>query len=1124
MYKIFTRILCRQFTLALNLGPQLKFAIALLLFSLVYNVPSASAQTIKLKKNKITYDQIFREIKKQTGLDVILVSNKIQTTSKIDVSFSDTPLKDALDELLRPYHLEYIIQNKTIVIREISLKPVSRNPVSPPSLQKVYFQGRVLDENKKPLQGATITIKGTNKVTATDKNGNFVFPDVYPGDVFIISFIGYNSTTLVLQPNQTDIEVQMVLEQGKLGDVVITGTGINRKRESFTGSAETFSGDKLKTVGNKNVIESLKTLDPAFIVVTNNAQGSNPNSAPTIQVRGETGINNTTSLNAQFNSNPNQPLFILDGFESTLQAIYDLDMNRVASITLLKDAASTALYGAKAANGVVVVETKKPLPGQLQISYTADLSFDVPDLSSYNLMNAAQKLQFEKLSGLYNTPLGENIFGKPQTQWQSDSIYNARLAQVVRGVNTDWIVIPVHQVFSERHSLQVAGGSNEIMIRAGIDYRNQNGVMKGSGRDTWAGNFDLTYRKGKINVTNILTVTNLVTNNSPYGSFANFAGANPYAPKNSTSPYLDPGENLAANPLYNASPYSISQSKTFGVNESLQAIYTFTNDFRIQGGTSFSKDKTNGVSFIPPNNTQFIGVTPAQQGSYKDSIGGNNAVSAYLTASYAKVFKKHQLTVNVRSDIESTNFDFSQFEAVGFPYGTDGNPSFAYNYPTGGRPVSTTATTHTTGLLGSLNYAYDGRILLDATYRLDGASTFGANNLYQPYYSVGLGWNLHKEAFLKSVTWIDLLKLRANIGYTGNENLGQFTSTSIYTFLQGTSPFGQGLALSTLGNPNLDWQNTRQASYGVDFQFMNGKISGYVEYFNKFTNPLAISANGALPTSTGANASYVLNVGNLTTQGADFNIRYSPVYNLKDRIIWTVGLTGQRTWSRYGGIGSKLSSLNTLALTSNSLARYQDGHSPDDIWAVKSAGIDPATGQEIFIKKDGTQTFIYNPDDIVRVGNTQPAIQGVINSTFTYKNFSVGMYVRYSLGGAVFNSALYTKVENISSSQIVFNQDARALTERWQAPGDVAQFKAISLLTTTPMTSRFVEKDNHFDGESFSLSYRLTNQWLLHNLGIQTLNLAAYTNEIFRIESILSERGIDYPYARTVSFSLNASF
>ncbi|HEY0174761.1 MAG TPA: SusC/RagA family TonB-linked outer membrane protein, partial [Pedobacter sp.] len=303
----------------------------------------------------------------------------------------------------------------------------------------------------------------------------------------------------------------------------------------------------------------------------------------------------------------------------------------------------------------------------------------------------------------------------------------------------------------------------------------------------------------------------------------------------------------------------------------------------------------------------------------------------------------------------------------------------------------------------------------------------------------------------------------------------------------------------------------------------HNRVSGYVEYFNKSTDPMIVSASGAIPTSVGVNSQYVINVGKLKTTGLDFNVRFSPVYNLKDRIIWTIGVTGQTTKSTYGGLGNSLSVLNKLALNDKSLTRYQDGNSPDDLWAVVSRGIDPATGNEIFQKKDGTLTFAYNTDDIVKVGNTDPVIQGVINTNFTYKNFNFGANVRYSIGGDVFNSAIYNKVENISSSGLNFNQDRRALYDRWQKPGDVSEFKSISLNSSTPMSSRFIEEDTHFIGESFTAGWRVSNGWI-RKLKLQSLGISLYVNDIFRLESIQTERGIDYPFARSASISLNASF
>jgi hypothetical protein len=238
-----------------------------------------------------------------------------------------------------------------------------------------------------------------------------------------------------------------------------------------------------------------------------------------------------------------------------------------------------------------------------------------------------------------------------------------------------------------------------------------------------------------------------------------------------------------------------------------------------------------------------------------------------------------------------------------------------------------------------------------------------------------------------------------------------------------------------------------------------------------------------------------------------------------------------RNTSEYGGFGSRLASLNKEQLDSKGLSRYYDGYSPDDIWAVVSHGIDPVNGKELFQKKNGDLSYTYDPDDIVRVGNLRPTLEGIVTTSFAYKDFTFTANARYRIGGYVFNSALYDKVENIGSPVISNNTlapmfpnlDKRALYDRWQKPGDVAQFSAINALSTTPMSSRFVEKDNHLIGESFNIGWRSSAAWV-RSLRFQTIGLNLYLNDIFRIESIKSERGLDYPFSRSGSFSVNLSF
>ncbi|MDD7885090.1 SusC/RagA family TonB-linked outer membrane protein [Flavivirga sp. 57AJ16] len=1078
------------------------------------NLVSQNAK-IKIAVNEtLTVNQVFELIMKQTDYNFIYEDQIFKDFPKVMLKKGTISLNKLINESLSGKDVNIIVtQNNTILIKDANTQ------------QQINVTGTITGASGQPIPGVTVLIKGTLKGTATDFDGSYTIIVPNPENVLVFSALGYETQEIVVG-DQNNIDVIMKEAASKLEEVIVTGI-YKRKKESFTGAATTFTGDELKTIGNKNVLTSLQTLDPSFVMVENNIKGSNPNQLPNFEIRGKTTINtaSTEDLNSQFGNDPNQPLFILDGFESTLQAIYDLDINRVKSITILKDAASTALYGSRASNGVIVVETKRPTGGKLSITYTGDFSYDVPDLRSYNLMNAAEKLEFEKQVGIYSD--------QGSLQWEADEVYARRLAEIQRGVDTYWLSEPVQMGVTSKHSVQMYGGSENLFFNGGVFLSNIEGVMKGSVRKTWGSNISVTYRKDKLNITNLLSFNGSRGKESPYGSFSNFAQANPYYRKRNldgTNPkFLDSiaygGANLPPNPLYNASLSSIDENKGFSLTNNTQLVWDFSNDFRLQGGVQIANSNTTGVVFVSPEHTQFEGVDIRQKGSYTNTHIENRSYSANVMLSYGKVINKHQFNANIRGDIAEDHFESTGFSAVGFPYGTNGNLIFASSYAPYGSPSASTTTSRSVGFMSSFNYVFDQRFLFDAVYRLDGSTVFGSNQVFRPFASAGLGWNLHQEPFLKNSKWLNLLKLRANIGLTGNENLGQFTSVSTYTSTAEINNFGiGGLNLISLGNPNLEWQNTRQISSGIEFTLWQNRVSGYVEYYDKLTDPLVVPANGILPSSVGINSNYVLNVGNLATTGWLYNLRISPIYNLKDRIIWTIGLTGGTSKSVYGGLGNKLDSYNMAQQESQGLLRYKDGYSPDDIWAIVSKGIDPATGTEIFQKKDGSLTAVYDPQDVVKVGNTRPKLEGVINTSFTYKDFTFGANLRYRIGGYVFNSALYEKVENIKYNNIIYNQDKRALYDRWQAPGDVSQFSAVRLNYFTPnLSSRFVQKDSHLIGESISLSWRKSDD-LIKSLGFKTLNLNLYLNDLFRIETVKSERGIDYPFSRSVAFSLNVSF
>jgi TonB-linked SusC/RagA family outer membrane protein len=1105
--------------------------IALLLCTFLIQVSAGSfAQKITLRKKNITLDIVFKEITKQTGYDVIWQQEKLKSSHAINVYFNNAPLNIVLDAIFNKEPLTYAIANKTIVIklREELETQSGFNAIAPGEVR-----GIVRDEKGELISGASVVAinKSTNgrAVTATGKDGTFRFLKLPAGAYsFTITYVGYAPKTVNgFVRNDQPLMLTIVIRETTTtldNEIVVTGTGITRKKDSFTGATVTFTGDQLKAIGNNNIIQSLRTMDPSFLLIENNLTGSNPNKLPQIEVRGKTSIPSAT-LKDQFATDPNQPLFILDGFETTLQTIVDLDMNRVAGVTILKDAASTALYGAKASNGVVVIQTLKPMPGALRITYTNDFRLENPDLSGYNMMNAAEKLEFERLSGRYTT-----YRGSADSQFYLDQLYNTHLMQVKRGVDSYWLNEPVQTGTSENNSVFVEGGSSEFTYGVGANYKSQQGTMKGSGRDTWSGSINLAYRKSKISVNNVLFVRGYTSKESPYGSFSNFVNANPYFLKDASQRYLEVSRTsnsdslFVSNPLYNAFLPSKNGSRNLEVQNNLQINYKITPALQLMTGLQLIKGSTTEEIFKSPEDTFFDKVSILKRGTYTNNKSDNFSYQANALLTYGKVFNgKHSITANARAEINNSENRSIAFQADGFPPGSDGNPAFAYSYQENGAPIAYSRVFRTINATLSANYSYDTRYLFDFSYRLDGSTAFGSNKQFSPYFSTGLGWNLQNEAFMKGAKWVNRLKLYANIGITGNQNYGNITSVSVYGYNSNAyyNQFGQGVTLNTLGNPDLDPQKTTQVSGGLDFSLFNNRLTGYINAYNKYTNPLVVAAN--LPSSTGV-FSYPLNIGNLNTRGAEVKMGYSPIYNLEKRVVWNVNITGSMYKSKYNGFGNALSGLNKQQEVNQSLLRFTDGHSPDDIWAAKSLGIDPATGREVFLAKDGQYTFDYNAANLQSVGNTSPTVEGVLSTSLFYKGFNLGIYVRYRFGADIFNTALYNKVENISFSDIAYNQDKRALYDRWQNPGDVARFKAVSQTTTTPMSSRFVQRENSLSGESINLGYTFENNSWLKQLGVRSLNLTAIANDIFRVSSVLSERGIDYPFSKTVSFSLRASF
>ena len=1093
---------------------------ALLTAGLLHLHGLLNAQQISINTQNTSVKQVFQQLEKQSGYSFFYKDVDMYKIRVNNVVLKNKSLKEVLKYILEPNGLDYEIVNKTIVIKSIPKGNLNSNVTNGNNQNAIT--GTIVDEMGTPIIGATLRLKNEpRKAVQSMSNGNFSLPLSAHGQKVLVSMLGFEDSEFTAKKSAGDLIIKLKRAERVFDEVIVTGM-MERKKESFTGATSSFTGEELKMVNNQNIVASLRALDPSFIQIENNSVGSNPNALPTIELRGQTSIA-TSSLRDEFSSDPNQPLFILDGFESDLRTIMSVDMNIIKSATILKDASSTAIYGSRASNGVVVIETIKPIAGKVRLSYTSDLNLEFPDLSSYNMMNAAEKLEFERLSGRYTAT--SNTF---EQQIALDKIYNDRLQNVLRGVDTYWLDKPIQTAYSQRHSLSARGGEGAVVFDLGSNYRTTKGALIGSGREDWGANINLNYRTGKLNIANRAFASGYTGNESPYGSFSSWVNTNPYYElKSIDEKYLARTESInsgyfisIANPLYNASLSSFNRTKNYTVSNNLQLTYTVNPALRITAGAQISKSTTNSNAFVSPLDTEFDEVTNDLKGRLTYRGAESFSYTANVMLTYAKVFQKvHSLTANLRGEINENNSRSNGYIAAGFPSASNGNPSFAFGYQTGSKPAVATRIAHRNSIVASVNYSYDQRYNADFNYNIDGSTSFGSNNLYSPYYSIGLSWNAHKEQFLQNNPWINSLRLRGNIGITGNQSFGN-VSQSIFDYDRNVNRFGQGIYLSALGAPDLEWQRTRQTSIGVDGTFFKNKLNVQVNAFDKYTDPLVVAVT--LPASTGL-SNYPFNAGTLDVKGVETIISYSPIYRPKDQFVLTFGLTGAITKQRYGNFNDKLNSLNEEMQTSQSLVRFKDGYSPRDLWAVRSLGIDPATGQEVFLSKDSQQTFNYNTNDIVVVGSSQPLAEGTLRGTLGYKGFTASIIIRYKLKSDYLNSALYNKVENISIDNVENNQDRRALYERWKNPGDISQFKAISITGSTPISSRFVQDENTFSGESINLGYEFRGKSWLDRVKLSNLRLSAYMNDIFYTSTVKRERGIDYPFTRSISLSLNAT-
>ncbi len=1114
--------------------PNLRFfyKIAIAVFILLCNATLLQAQSeldwkekaITLRVSNKPLGKVLEMAAEAAGAKITLQDVSLWNINKpTSIAVKDKPLDKVLGDLIGDQNVKIRYEGENQIILE---------PDKQDGNAEIEFKvsGQILDrDTQEPLIGATVLItdgsgKGS-KGCITDLDGKFSLK-LNKKESITISYVGYETISKQITKNENNIIIELK-PSIEFDEVVITGIS-RRSKNSFTGNYVEVKGDELRKMNPTNILKSLQFFDPSFKIIENNKTGSDPNAEPDFQIRGdqslgEKSMNSMDLMLDNVSSRPNTPLFVLDGFTVPMSRILDLDPERVESITILKDAAATSVYGSRAANGVVVVETKVAPDGALSVSYNGTMTIQSPDLTDYNMMTASEKLNTEWRAGLYDPNNAKDM-----------NLYNKYLRNVLGGVDTYWLSKPLRTAIQHRHSASVAGGTEAFRYSLDLNLAMQPGVMKESQNQNKGVNFNMTYLKDKFTMRANVSLSESNSSNSPYGSYSQYTRLNPYyiptdangAQKKVLDNNLVSGRSeVITNPLYNANVGIKDISNGLTIATTIGFEYMLLKNLRITEQLSYTRGLAGTDRFKPADHTDFeLEDDLTRKGSYSKSTGEMSSWSSNFGINYNLVLKKHLISMFGNWTINEDRNNYVNLAATGYPDPHMDDFIFGNKMETSMNSIGTENISRSIGLIGQLSYSYDNRYSIDFNVSGEASSRYADHN-FVPFWSVGGRWNAHSEKWLSG--YISNLVFRASYGITGEQNFSPADAIEYYSYSETMRPYQSfgvlGAMLQGLNNTALGWAKTHNTSFSVDFGFWKNRINVNINYYDNITKELLTSYD--LAPSTGY-STMVMNAGELQNRGFDASLNIIAIQNIRKEFFWTINANANMNKNKIRELSEYLEKMNEEQMKSRTapLPQYQKGQSTTTLYVVRSLGVDPATGKEVYLKRDGTKTFTWDASDKVPVGDTNPKISGTLSTSINWKDLSCSLGFTYKYGGIVYNQTLVDKIEN---QNVAYNLDRRAGEGRWESPGDVTSYVRFSALgASTPASTRFIMKDNEIRFATINVGYRLRGEKVkfLRYANIDVLALNFTTNDLARISPIKMERGLDYPFARSYTFSLSFIF
>lgn len=1093
------------------------------------NGQSLLSQKISVVSNGSEVRKVLAQVERQVDVRFVFSSKLIKSTRKVNVNASNKPLYEVLDEILTPLDLQYEISGKIIILKRLEAPEIA--PPLQGSRVKRQVSGKVSDENSQPLPGVSVVLKGTQTGTTTNAEGNFQLNVEADNAVLVLSFVGYVTKEIPVG-SQSTIEVSMAPEDQSLQEVVVVGYG-QVKKSDLTGSVSTIPVDEIKKVAVTSMDQALQGR-AAGVQITQNSGA--PGGATTIRIRGGNSI-----------QGDNEPLYVIDGIPfkndaansgSNFNVLSTLNPSDIESMTILKDASSTAIYGSRGANGVVIITTKRGKAGKSTV--TLDAFYGVQSVRrKYPVLNAREYAQFVNDA---NTNEGRNPVYTPQ---QIDAF----------GEGTDWQDEIFRSAPTYNYQLSMSGGDEKTQYALSGGYYKQEGIVTNSDFDRYSFRVNLDKKlTNKIKVGNSLTVNRTVTNQSRTDGNLGSAGLVTMAALQFPSilPVYNPdGTYLMNHPALNFTadnPAALARESK-NRNTAYRVFGNVFGEYQIIEGLNLRV--VLGIDGIMQKQDSYTPRSVASGLSQGGVAGINNGQSVtWLNENlltYTKNFNKlHNLTVLVgytqqANRTENSNAASRNFVNDNLGTGNIGSGSVALI------PSSGVGTWGLESYLGRINYEFNDKYLLTASFRADGSSRFGANKRYGFFPSVALGWRMSEESFIKNIQAISELKLRATIGSTGNQDgIGNYPAYS----LLGTQNYVLGNNVSTgigpnqIANPDLSWETTTQSDIGIDLSLFRNRLSFTADAYIKRTRDLLLSVT--IPSTSGF-SSAIQNLGKVENKGIELSITS---YNIDGAFKWKTDFNYSLNRNKVldiggapqifaGGVANIAQNVNSgiirVGEPLGSFFGYEtDGlyQSEEELKALVDANArKPGDRKYRDLNADGR----IDDNDRTIIGRAQPKFIGGISNTFSYKGLELTVFFQGVYGNQILNANRF-ELEYLNGT----NNQSRDMLNRWTPENTNTDIPRAS--TTRPanrISTRQIENGSYLRLKNIQLAYTLPSTALkaLHLQGVRFYvsaqnyltwtKYSGYDPEVNRFGQDSRSQGFDYasyPAAKTLIFGLNIGF